>query len=158
MVERSCHVELLCELILIDLKHRLHISKLTSLKDALARHGVLPHQRHNVRPQPPSLPHACLHLQLSLGGDGKVSDRKQVGKALVFCDFLMGFHQKASFQNELFCWGIFVVAQIKRSWGLFYNFSSFFWYCFSSKSWYEQFCSYPAYIGHPLSRDLLSLC
>lgn len=40
MVERSCHVELLCEVIWIDLKHCLYISKLTSLKDILASHGV----------------------------------------------------------------------------------------------------------------------
>lgn len=77
------------------------------------------------------------------------------------CFFLnsCGFSSKVSFLNG-FLWGIFVVAQTKRSWGLFFMVSLFFWYCFSSKNWYEQFYSLPPSFSavHSLSWYLLQLC
>lgn len=112
-------------------------------------------------PAPAAQP-ACCCRSLG-GGDGSLSLIGSKWERYWFSVTLMGFHQKASFQNELFGWGIFVVAQVKRSWGLFYNFSFFFWYCFSiSKKLRYQVgmssfvhCYHPAYIGHPLNQRFI---
>lgn len=124
MGERSCHVELLCGVIWIDLKHHLHISKLTSLKDTLARHGVLspPKARYVPKPfeakcMPASAGQpACYSPALCWGGGagsliGGKWERHCFPSTFFFWNF-RGFSSKVSFLNE-FLWVVFVASQLK---------------------------------------------